>query len=164
MREQLARILAALSLAAVLAAALGFAWVQNPPQATQPAVLDAEAVAAGRALYESQGCMICHAVGGEKNDMGPPLLGLYGRPVVVTENGKEKTITADDAYIEESITDPGKLLVKGYDNTMPPYTDFSKEQMRHILEYTRSIAADPGAVHTGVDGSGHDGHGQETGR
>ena len=78
MREQLARILAALSLAAILAAALGFAWVQNPPQSTQPAVLDPEAVAAGRALYESQGCMICHAVGGE-GEGGLPLDGVGAR-------------------------------------------------------------------------------------
>jgi mono/diheme cytochrome c family protein len=77
-REQLARILAALSLAAILAAALGFARLQNPPQSTGPTILDHEAVAAGRALYESQGCMICHAVGGE-GEGGLPLDGVGAR-------------------------------------------------------------------------------------
>ena len=117
---------------------------------------------AGKKLMEEQGCFTCHAVGNEKNDMGPPLMGLYGRPVTVIENGTEKTVKADDKYVEESITDPGKLLVKGYDNTMPPYTDFTKEQMDLILEYMRCLAADPGAGHAGMAGDGHAGHGKET--
>ena len=113
-------------------------------------------------MMEEQGCFTCHAAGNKKNDMGPPLMGLYGRPVTVIENGTEKTVKADDGYIEESVTDPGKLLVKGYDNTMPPYTDFTKEQMALILEYMRYLAADSGTGQTGMADDGHAGHGKET--
>ncbi len=115
----------------------------------------------GKKLMDTQGCFTCHAVGDEKNDMGPPLQGLYGRPVTVIENGTEKTITADEAYLEESIKDPGKVLVKGFDNTMPPYTGFTQEQMDHMLEYIRSIAGQPMTEHTSPDGSSHADHAKE---
>ena len=114
---------------------------------------------AGRKLMEDHGCFSCHAVGDEQNDMGPSLQGLYGNQATVISGKTEKTITVDDAYLKESITDPGKVLVKGYDDTMPPYTDFSDEQIEHMLEYLRSIAAKPG--HADTDGGGHD-HSEKT--
>lgn len=114
---------------------------------------------AGKKLMDAHGCFSCHAVGDEKNDMGPTLQGLYGGKVTVTDNGVEKTITADDAYLEESIRDPGKLLVKGYDNIMPPDADLSREQMDAMLEYLRSLASRP----TGENGhAGHEHHGNAT--
>ena len=78
--------------------------------------------------------------------------GLYGQQVTVIIAGVEKVLTADDAYLRESITDPGKALAKGYDNTMPPYTDFSDQQMEWMLEYLRSLAAPPQSGHGGEHG------------
>lgn len=114
---------------------------------------------AGKKLMDAHGCFSCHAVGDEKNDMGPTLQGLYGGKVTVTDNGAEKTLTADDAYLEESIRDPGKLLVKGYDNIMPPDADLSKEQMDAMLEYLRSLASQPA---NGGGHAGHENHGNAT--
>lgn len=118
-----------------------------------------DAAKAGEKLMEAHGCFGCHAADDEKNDMGPPLRGLYGRTVTVISGGSEKTITADDAYIKESITHPAKDLVKGYGNSMPPYTDFTDEQIDQVLEYLRSIGAGPAPGHAA--GAGHD-HGEKT--
>ena len=119
------------------------AWVADTGPSSGPE--------AGKAFMDSQGCFSCHALDGSK-EMGPSLQGLYGRPVTIIEDGKEKTITADETYLKDSIIDPGKDLVKGYDNTMPPYADVTPEQMAGMLEYMRSIAGDPNGM------PAHEGH------
>ena len=75
-------------------------------------------------------------------DIAPSLSGLYGAKVDVLVEGKKQTVTADDAYIKESILDPGKMIVDGYDNTMPPYTDLKDPEIDAILAYLRIIGKD----------------------
>ncbi len=109
---------------------------------------------AGHDFMEAQGCFSCHSMDGDAS-MAPPLNGLFGKKVTVIENGKEKERVADEAYLKEAIADPGKDLVKGYDNTMPPYTEVTPEEMGNMLEYLRSIAGDESAAadHAGMDHS-----------
>jgi mono/diheme cytochrome c family protein len=64
----------------------------------------------GEGLYASLGCQGCHSIDGSKSS-GPTFKGLAGSMVQLT-NGQ--TVTADDAYLLESILDPDKLIVKGY--------------------------------------------------
>lgn len=76
MREMWAKIVAVLT--GVLATLLAFAWVQNPrAPATAPATPPA-LVKAGHALYQAQGCPMCHAIAGEGNPRYP-LDGVGGR-------------------------------------------------------------------------------------
>ena len=67
-------------------------------------------VAGGAGLYASLGCQGCHSIDGSKSS-GPTFKGLAGSKVQLT-NGQ--TVTADDAYLLESIVDPDKEIVKGY--------------------------------------------------
>lgn len=78
MRERLARALAALSTALILLAVLGFAAFQNRPEPTEAAPADPAAVAAGREVYEAQGCGLCHAIAGA-GDPAYPLDGIGRR-------------------------------------------------------------------------------------
>jgi mono/diheme cytochrome c family protein len=64
----------------------------------------------GAGLYASLGCQGCHSIDGSKSS-GPTFKGLYGSKVTLA-NGQ--TVTADDAYLLESILDPDKQIVKGY--------------------------------------------------
>jgi mono/diheme cytochrome c family protein len=64
----------------------------------------------GEGLYASLGCQGCHSIDGSKSS-GPTFKGLYGKKEQLT-NGQ--TVTADDAYLLESILDPDKQIVKGY--------------------------------------------------
>jgi mono/diheme cytochrome c family protein len=79
MREHWARMIAMLTGAMVVLLSAGFALLQNPP-GTAPAApapasvamaLDPQAVARGRQVFEAQGCMRCHSVGGEGSPRSP---------------------------------------------------------------------------------------------
>jgi mono/diheme cytochrome c family protein len=66
--------------------------------------------ATGAKLYQSLGCSSCHTLTGAKS-VGPTYKGLFGSKVQLA-NGQ--TVTADDAYLLESILDPDKQIVKGF--------------------------------------------------
>lgn len=67
-------------------------------------------VARGKALFTSDGCSGCHSLSGATG-AGPALNGLAGTTVTL-DNGQ--TVTADDTYLERSITDPDAQIAKGF--------------------------------------------------
>ena len=75
-----------------------------------PVPVTAALVARGRGLYTADGCSACHSLSGGSG-VGPGLKGVAGSTVTLT-NGQ--TVTADDAYLERSITDADAEIVKGY--------------------------------------------------
>jgi mono/diheme cytochrome c family protein len=64
----------------------------------------------GMGLYASLGCQGCHSLDGTPSS-GPTFKGLFGSTVKLT-NGQ--SVKADDAYLTESITDPDKEIVTGF--------------------------------------------------
>ena len=64
----------------------------------------------GQKLFASLGCQACHTTDGSKST-GPSFKGLYGRTTKLT-NGQ--TVTADPAYLLESIRDPDMQIVESY--------------------------------------------------
>jgi cytochrome c2 len=68
------------------------------------------ASAQGAKLFQSLGCSGCHSLNGSRMT-GPPLNGLFGTK---TELATGQTVTADEAYLLESILDPDKQIVKGF--------------------------------------------------
>lgn len=64
----------------------------------------------GEELYTSLGCNSCHSLDGTAG-AGPTLKGIAGRRTRL-DNGQ--TVSADDAYLLESILDPDKQIVAGY--------------------------------------------------
>jgi cytochrome c oxidase subunit 2 len=91
----------------------------------------------GRKLLSEKGCLGCHTVDGTPK-VGPTLKGVYGHEVTVTENGKEKTITADEAYLQKSILQPEFDVVKGYQPIMPAIP-LTKEELQAIIDYIKGI-------------------------
>ena len=81
-----------------------------PPAAAGSVTVTPALVAQGKALYASDGCSACHSLTGSAG-VGPSLEGSAGRTVTLA-NGQ--TVTADDTYLERSITDPDAQVVKGY--------------------------------------------------
>lgn len=65
MREKLARALALFSGVLIVLATLGFGAIQNFIYTTGSATASPEDIAAGKALYEAQGCALCHSIAGE---------------------------------------------------------------------------------------------------
>ena len=77
--------------------------------------------AQGASFYESLGCVGCHSLNGSPGT-GPTFKGLYGSKVQLSTG---QTVTADDAYLLQSILDPDKQIVKGFQKgimsaTIPP--------------------------------------------
>jgi cytochrome c2 len=84
---------------------------QTQPTTTQAAGGGGPAaVAKGKSDYTSLGCVGCHSIDGSKGT-GPTFKGLYGAKSKLT-NGQ--SVTADDAYLLESIMDPDKQIVAGF--------------------------------------------------
>lgn len=92
-------------------------------------------VAQGRELFQSYGCSGCHV--GDSRQRAPNLAGIYGRTVPLADGG---TITADEGYIRDSIVQPQKHVVAGYQPVMPSYAgQISEDEILQIVAYIQSL-------------------------
>ncbi len=90
---------------------------------------------AGAKVYQQSGCGTCHVADG--TGLGPTLLGLYGQPVRLTTG---ETVTADDAYLRESILLPKAKVVFGYSPIMPSFQgQLTEEQLNNLVAYLRAL-------------------------
>ena len=93
----------------------------------------------GKALYASKTCNACHSLDGSKL-VGPSFKGLYGRKEKMAD-GKE--ITANDAYIKNSILKPNDQIVEGYAPAMPSFAEgplkLSDEDISNIIEFIKTL-------------------------
>jgi len=99
----------------------------------------ASAAHPGEALARGEGCLKCHTVDGTSTGRAPTLLGLYGSQVKVTRYGKPTTLTADEAYIRQSIKNSSMFVTDGYVDNMPPYDDLSDETLDGLVAYIKSL-------------------------
>lgn len=74
----------------------------------------------GAELFAQKSCNSCHNFTGT-NGVGPTLKGVFGHDVVVTEAGAEKTVTADENYLRNSILNANAQVVKGFAPVMPSF-------------------------------------------
>jgi len=66
----------------------------------------------GLVLLKNTGCLACHSLDGRKL-VGPSFTELKNARTII-ENGDEREITVDQAYLNKSIVDPNSQIVKGY--------------------------------------------------
>ena len=105
------------------------------PQAPDARVDNAEAIAAGAALFEQRACKVCHEAGAAQQK-GGPLQGLWGTQVQLADG---TTALFDEAYVRESILEPAKKLRAGFPNVMPAYPIFTDDEMAQVIAYIRSL-------------------------
>lgn len=116
-------------------------WVQKrlgtytPPEGEAPEEVDM--VALGAQLTQANGCSACHSLDGSKL-VGPTWKGIFGRTEAL-EDGS--SVTADEAYLHTSITDPGAQIVAGFANLMPAnYGDtLLPTEVDAIVEYLKTL-------------------------
>jgi cytochrome c oxidase subunit II len=90
----------------------------------------------GQKLFQYLACANCHRT--DKPGRCPNLEGLFGQTVQLTSG---ETVTADEAYIRESVLNPGAKIVAGYQNIMPAFQGLvTEEEMLQLIEYIRSLA------------------------
>lgn len=93
--------------------------------------------AAGKELFTTTlGCSTCHNADGS-GGRGPALTGLFGKTVQI-EGGA--SVTADEAYIRESIINPQAQLVAGFQPIMPTFKgQLTEEQILQLVAYIKSL-------------------------
>lgn len=104
----------------IVAAAPAVASATSP----DPARVALDPAARGAQLVKDNGCMACHAID-DKRLVGPGWGGLYNSGVSLLDGS---TVTADDAYLRESIRQPDARIVAGYPTgVMPAYGTLLKD-------------------------------------
>ena len=100
---------------------------------------EANPVAAGEKLFAEKACVTCHLANG--TGRAPSLNGLYDAKVLLADG---TTVTADDAYIRESLLQPNAKIVAGYQPLMPPYQgQLTEEQIIALTAYIKSLESQP---------------------
>ncbi len=94
----------------------------------------------GRRLSLGLGCSRCHSADGTVQ-IGPTWAGLYRRPTPLADGGR---VVADEAYLSESIVDPGAKVVAGFAPLMPSYRGrVGASEVAALLEYIKSLREAP---------------------
>lgn len=107
-----------------------------PGETPAPGSPDPALVEAGRQLATSKGCVGCHSIDGSPG-VGPSWKGLWGHNVELTGG---TTVVADEAYIRESILDPGAKVVNGFQNIMPSFQgQLTDDEINALIAYIQSL-------------------------
>ncbi len=110
-------------------------WLAGKALESRPAA-DMTPEEKGAAVADATGCMGCHSVDGSES-VGPTWLGLFGSEVQL-EDGS--TVTADEAYVRDSILDPESQIVAGYPKLMPPaYSTLEEGDIEALIAYIKSL-------------------------
>jgi cytochrome c oxidase subunit 2 len=91
----------------------------------------------GTQLYQEKGCVACHSIDGTPR-VGPTLKGLFGKAVIVMTDGKERSLTADEAYLRKSLLEPNADVVKGFPPIMPP-EKMTNDEIHEIIQYIKEL-------------------------
>ncbi len=91
----------------------------------------------GQQIFLQNGCSTCHLL--DQQGRCPNLRGLYNKPVLLNDG---RTVSADDAYIRESILEPNAKIAAGFEpNIMPVYKgQLSEENVIQLIAYVKSLS------------------------
>ena len=119
----------------VAGASAVIAFLLKPEPAMAMTDLKDDPAAAGRLVFERQGCNACHL--DSMSQIAPGLHGVAGSMQTLADGS---LILADDAYLRRSILEPQAQVVKGYAPAMPPYAGrLSDEELDLLVAYLKSI-------------------------
>jgi cytochrome c oxidase subunit 2 len=95
----------------------------------------------GMTLLRNTGCLACHSLDGSKL-VGPSFKGLYGSQRKVISGNAEKTVTADDSYINRSVYEPDSEIVSGFSKgLMKSYKGtVSDSDLAIIIAYMKTLS------------------------
>jgi cytochrome c oxidase subunit 2 len=96
----------------------------------------------GEALFRSFGCSGCHSNASAVH--APDLDGVFGRAVHLADG---RTVTADEPYLRDSILQPGRDVVVGFEPVMPSFQgQIDESQMIRLLAYLKSLSIQQGGA------------------
>jgi cytochrome c oxidase subunit 2 len=89
----------------------------------------------GKALIEQNACTACHSLDGSPGQ-GPTWFNLYGSQVNLADG---TTVTADEAFIKESILEPQATIVADFETVLMPSYEFTDEQIADIIAFMQTL-------------------------
>jgi cytochrome c oxidase subunit 2 len=89
----------------------------------------------GRQIALDRGCQSCHSIDGDRG-AGPTWKGLAGSEVTLVDGS---TVTADAAYLRESILDSKAKVVESFSPIMPEF-DLSDDDVDAVVAYIEALA------------------------
>jgi len=98
----------------------------------------ATSIAAGIDIAATMGCAACHSTNGTVG-VGPTWSGLFGSERTFDDGS---TAIADEAYLLESIVDPGARVVEGFMNGMMPSNfgdSLTDDELNALIAYIKSV-------------------------
>jgi cytochrome c oxidase subunit 2 len=112
------------------------AWATQQKAAAE-ALANTPGPEAGRATAQSMGCFACHTTDGSKL-IGPTWRGLYESQVHLADG---TTVTADEAYLKQSILEPQSQVVNGFPpmSFNPQAMGITDLQVSNIIEYIKTL-------------------------
>ena len=94
----------------------------------------------GLTILKKNACTGCHSIDGTKI-VSASFKGLYGKTEKVMTDGRERSVTVDDAYIKSSVYDPDKDILVGFQKgIMKPYKGIvTEDEVTKIIDYLKTI-------------------------
>jgi cytochrome c oxidase subunit 2 len=94
----------------------------------------------GKTLYKDKNCVACHTLNGTPL-VGPTFLNIVGRKAKWTD-GTEYTV--DENYIHESVIEPNKHIVAGFQpNLMPSFAgQLSDDDISGLIAFMRTLTGE----------------------
>lgn len=90
----------------------------------------------GREIFMAKGCQACHTTDGSKG-LGPTQKGVFGKTEELEGGG---AVTVDENYIRESLMEPAKKVVKGFQPIMPTFQgQLTDEEINALIGFIKSL-------------------------
>jgi cytochrome c oxidase subunit 2 len=113
--------------------------LESDGQSRVPEVADL--ASEGERVAARLGCLRCHTVDGSPH-IGPSFAGLYGAQIPLVGGAH---VTADVAYLTESMLDPAAKIHAGFDPVMPSYEGYLKPpEVSALVAYIKALKDAPG--------------------
>jgi cytochrome c oxidase subunit 2 len=94
-------------------------------------------VQTGEKLFNQYGCNTCHAP--DSTGRGPSLAGLYGHPQKLQDG---RTLTVDEGFVRQAITNPNSMPIPGFTPVMPSFQgELTEDQILQLIAYVKSLGA-----------------------
>ena len=113
-------------------------WLQVQPtfaalRAPAAPAVGGDAVALGKTLAQTKGCLACHSVDGAAG-IGPTWKGLFGKTETLADGS---TMLIDEASLKVEIKDPAAKVVKGFAAIMPKF-ELSDAELDALVAYIKT--------------------------